>query len=352
MKIGRLPHISTPTPSPVASKLPSQAVESASDSCQLSDPRWNLIQKMLGSMPEAVRHEVQEALLSFNQEALEGLHTQGVRFSMGNPSQYIGGNYNPWTRHIKLSEPTNSEGWKHLRSYVLHESVHALDHRDGRRQMGPLKRLLTPAWDEFASGHDPKLGQMYSGYVKRSMVDLSYQISQRSQPSKEIDFHCRTYRVKIEGNSPQRLLMEESEPLETLLSAAGPSLTPAVIGAGLGLGLTAAGLPLVGLPLLALGLPHLYSCAKGIQRDTQLGSFSEGPLVSQRSGWQMDLPQEAPKPSMITSYATLTRKPHEYLAEAMADFLHSPELRQKLLERDPEMYQYCLAKGWHQGATT
>jgi hypothetical protein len=339
---------------PALRPAPGAAPKSASavgvDQCQRSDVRLALIDKLLRPMPERVAQEVQAALLCFNEVALQDLLAHGVKFGMGQASQQMGGDYNPWSRGIQISEPVHSRDWKHLRTYVLHEAAHALDHRQGRAQMNPLQRLVTPAWDELASKADPHLGQLYAGHIRRSSVDLGYQLGQQKDLPKEVQLPCRNYKIRLEGRSPQRLMLEEVEPLESLLASAGPSLTPATIGMGLGVALAPV-MPFVGLPLMLVSLPHVISCWKGVREEFQLGSFQEGPVKSERSRWQVELGEQAPQPSLVSPYATLSRKKHEYFAEAMADFLHSPKMRQRLQERDPAMYEHCLARGWHQGAT-
>lgn len=304
------------------------------------------------NMPAKLAQEAREALLCLNQQALQTLSKGGVRFFAGAPDSHKGGDYNPWTRKIQLTRPSKAEDLQHLQAYVLHEATHALDHIEGRHNLGAVERALTPAWDEFASRRDPKLAQLYQQYVQRSSADLAWHLGQRAQREEqpfEVQLPCRNYKVQLQGNAPQRLLMEDTQPMESLLASAGPSLTPAALGTSMGLVFTLAGLPLVGLPLLAAGLANAATCVRWIGEEQRLGDFESQGLVSESTRLQADLPLDKPKESMVTVYATTSRKVHEYFAEGMAEFLRSPDSRQRLLERDPELYAHCQSKGWHSG---
>lgn len=326
------------------------------ESLDVSDPRAALIERLLHKdMPPALAGETRAALLAFGTQALERLLGAGVRFQVGQPHAEKGGDYNPWTRRITLVQPSDESGWKHFRTYVLHEAVHALDHQQGRAELGRLKRALTPAWDEFASRRDDRLSQLHFDATQRSTVDLAWKLKDQMGKASEkgpLRLPCRTYQVRLESNAPQVLVMEEVEPLESLLGSAGPSLTPALLGTSVGLLLSCVGLPLIGGPLLAVGLANAVTVGRWVGEERRLGSFenSELGVSSERTRTEVDLSKPRPAPSMISPYATLARKSHEYFAEGMADFLSGGELRQALAERDPQLYDYCLEKSWHQGA--
>lgn len=356
MKIPAQGPARTRLPGPRTACTASPTPPAARDGLEVSDPRPALIERLLHKdLPPALAGETRTALLAFGAQALENLLAAGVRFQGGQPHAEKGGDYNPWTRRITLVQPGDENGWKHFRSYVLHEAVHALDHQQGKAKLGRLKGAVTPAWDEFASRRDDRLSRLHREATQRSTVDLAWKLKDQMGEASQtgpLRLPCRTYQVGHKSHAPQVVVMEDVEPLESLLASAGPSLTPALLGTSVGLLLSCVGLPLIGGPLLAVGLANALTVGRWMSEERRLGTFDNPELgvSSQRTRTEVDLSKPRPAPSMISPYATLARKSHEYFAEGMADFLSGGELRQALAERDPQLYDYCLEKGWHADA--
>ena len=133
-----------------------------------------------------------------------------------------------------------------------------------------------------------------------------------------------------------------------------PTATGGVLSTAIGLAAltvgASAGATLIGgaiaLPLVAFGLSRLSATASAVKDERALIGYKDDKVTVGDGKMTFQLDQPLPETAQPTTvYATLSRRPEEYLAESMTEYLRSNESRDSLKRRDPEMFEYC--KEWN-----
>lgn len=307
-------------------------------------------------LPKELQKVAASAFSKFDYQTVDSLRNTDLRITFARPEldDVAGGRFNETHNTIELYvDPQNT---KHAEAYLIHEMVHAVDRLKHKNESGLMKKLITPAADGFSSRQDPELRRLHQEYAKRSLPGVGQQLADfaRANPKtigKPILAGARSYDWQIDDD---QLKLQERDRSLRLMESTMPTATGGVVGTALGLAaLTvgiSAGATLIGgavaLPLLAFGLSRLGATAKSVRDERALiGHQDDNVQVGDgQMTFKIDrsLPQSA---QPTTAYATLSRRPEEYLAESMTEFLRSRETRESLQQRDPEMYEYC--KGWN-----
>lgn len=305
---------------------------------------------MLINLPPQVADRAREALACIKPELQTRLANFGgtIRHSpFGNGEL----EYDLSRRDIGIVQYDESN----FKRQLLHELTHMLDQEEGRKGMSALQIALTAPTDQLASRKDPKLLELYRGYLARSSVDYAQMLADKLQAAnRKGGTLCpleREYQVRLE-QGPPRIIMEETTPAVGLLACSLSALRATVATEGVGLLVACTISPWAGLPIMLFGaLRYGRSAYKAVAQELDLARFQaqvgEARVSSRVGRWEVQLPATPQAPALLTDYATLTRRPEEYFAESMSHFLAGGELRAQLQRVDPAMYDYCAAKGWH-----
>lgn len=312
--------------------------------------------KNFKKLPKEMRKIAESGFSKFSHEAMSQLNEAGVsvRFVKAELGEGAGGRYIDRGEIIELYVKPDDP---HTESYLIHELVHAMDRIKLRQESSPGRRLLTTTLqDSFSSRNDPKLRELHLDYAKRTLPSVGQEMAQylRENPQvkgKPLQAGARSYDWNLEEN---KLTLKERDKATRYMEAVHPSLNMGVLGAVGAFAAVAVGVaasaPLIGglvaLPLVALGAKNLASAFRSIKDERALvGHKSDGVEVSENQT-VFHLDQElSSEQKNTTVYATLNRRPEEYLAESMTEYLRSDESRDSLQERDPEMFEYC--KSWN-----
>ncbi|MGE0495793.1 MAG: hypothetical protein AB7S38_41695 [Vulcanimicrobiota bacterium] len=342
--LGKIGPLTTATPLPArpAASRPQAQPALITDSVEARplDFREFLTQKKL---PDWIKADAKKALESFRPDLQARLREAGVRITFTkDPNQ--GGTFNPLTKEITVL----ADDRKNMRTYLLHELTHAVDYLEGRADLGLAGRVATPFSAQYFSRRDPNLAELHKNSVRRAHRQLAYDVQQARLKGKtdftDLPFPYRACQVEEKDG---RLLMTEtaSSRIQRFYVNAGPSLPIAAAINAVGVTLSLAGAPLIGVPVLALGAKYTAEVVKAWRRENDLATFADDQIISRPGFIEATIPDQNPD-SMISAYAATERRPEEYLAEAMADYLHSPEKRAHLLKVDPDMHAYCQNLGW------
>jgi hypothetical protein len=306
-------------------------------------------------LPKELQKAARSAFSKFSAEAVRDLQGSGhfVQFSTPHHGGAAGGMINSRNNMIEMFvEP----GDPHTESYLIHEMVHAVDRQRFRKENGVLSRAMAGEADCFISRQDPKLKDLHLNYAKRSLPAVGRKMAEFARENPElkerrISAAAREYEWKL--NDDQLELKEHNKALNTI-----ESLSPYLIKGGLMTTIGAAALTvaagagalavggLIAAPLLTVGVKRLAAGWQAYKDDKALQGFkNEAVQVDSGGRISFDLGKTASDEiEPTTVYATLNRKSEEYLAESMTEYLRSPESRDSLKERDPEMHSYC--EGW------
>ena len=307
-------------------------------------------------LPKELQKVATSAFSKFDYQTVQSLLNTDLRITFAKPEldDVAGGRFNETRNTIELYvDPQNT---KHAEAYLIHEMVHAVDRLKHKTGAGLVQKLMTPAADSFASRQDPELRRLHQEYAKRSLPGVGQQLADfaRAHPQtggKPLLAGARSYDWQIDDD---QLKLKERDRGLRLMESTIPTATGGVVSTALGLAaLTigiSAGATLVGgavaLPLMAFGLSRLGATATAVKDERALVGHKDD-MVQVRDGeMTFKIDQSLPESAQpTTAYATLSRRPEEYLAESMTEFLRSQETRESLQRRDPEMYEYC--KGWN-----
>lgn len=303
-------------------------------------------------LPPELKKAARAAFSKFSVQTVQALQTEGLQVTFCRAElDEAGGRFNPQNKTIEIFV---QPGDKHTEAYLIHEMVHSVDHLRHKNETSTPTRLLTPQSDRFASRQDPELRDLHLQYAKKSLPGVGREIADflKSHPElkgKTVKAGGREYNWKMDGKSLR--LDEKNRALRGLEATSAP-LTLGVVTTALGAAAMAVAAAagsvltggLIGVPLVVFGAKHLASAATALRDERALVGYEDSGVQVDASG--MTLPLDAPTSSEsepTTVYASLSRRPEEYLAESMTEYLRSPETRKSLEERDPDMYSYCEA---------
>lgn len=304
------------------------------------------------SLPKELQQSARTALSKFSADTMRALKDSGhqIAFCQADAGGGAGGMVNSRNNLIQLFV---KPGDPHTESYMIHELVHAVDRLRFRQEKGVVDKALAGDADCFLSRQDPKLHELHLNYAKRSLPAVGRQIAEFAAKhpeakDKTIQAGGREYNWKLQD---QKLELQEHDRATRTLEATYPylikgGLLTAIGGAALTVAVSAGALAVGGLiaaPLLAVGVKRLAAGVRAYRDEKALDGFQNAAVqVSPGGKLTFDL-EQTPEIEATTAYATLNRRPEEYLAESMTEYLRSPQTRESLKQRDPDMYEYCQA---------
>ena len=300
-------------------------------------------------LPPAQQKIMRRAFSKFSKEAVESLwksdHSVVVR--KGKPGM-LGGLYDGKDKVITVfADPAGCDQDEHT---VIHEMVHALDRVKFQKDRGLVTRLITPERERDHSRHDPLLKELHTSYSERTLPALGKRLADSvdlGAGKGEVGLDGRRYNWKLKDGALE--VKGASPSTFRYLEFAGDALKKGIacgLGAALGCMIGAGGAPLLGIavavPLATYAVGHLGSAAKSISNERSLVGYEDSQVKVGGNTMTFQLnPELTESQKMTSSYATVERQPEEYLAESMTQFLRSPESKESLKVRDPQMHDYC-----------
>lgn len=317
-----------------------------------------------GMLDESTRPEERalalEACTAYRLDLVEMLHERGYKIAFKDDmSINTGGLHVETKKEIHVNRKWARNDHKRV---LIHEMAHGIDFQRHRDKTTWLSRALWNPAQRYDSQTDPALERLYQQYQLRSAVDVAAHA--RDEINK---FPTALSRTNYFGRTIENTRGTNEAGRETITETSrddkGGNMRvtiPLVMAALQGAGAVAVGFaaPLLA-PLMAAGAGvALWSSWAGkrelaeerrfdaVSGNVPLANGTTLKVSSEGETRTVETPPAGHKDEYDWSdYAARTRKVIEYYAEAVAFYLASPVLREKLQTMDPDMYAYIKAQG-------